>query len=124
MAKILFVDDERDLVKCAKVFFEDAGYDFVGAYDGMQAIEKVKEERPDLVCLDVSMPRLTGWDVLRTLQDDPQTIDLPVVMLTARTQDQDKARGWELGCTFYHTKPFEFHELLVVIQRILAATEL
>ncbi|MEN6302616.1 MAG: response regulator [Armatimonadia bacterium] len=124
MAKILFVDDERDLVQCAKVFFEASGYEFVGAYDGMQAIEKVKEERPDLVCLDVSMPRLTGWDVLRTLQDDPETADIPVIMLTARTQDQDKARGWELGCTFYHTKPFDFDELLVLIQRILAASEL
>lgn len=120
--RILFVDDEQDLVQCAKVFFEEAHYEFDGAYDGLQAIQQVKEKRPDLICLDVAMPRLTGWDVLRVLQDDPTTADIPVLMLTARTQDQDKAHGWELGCTWYHTKPFEFDELLVVVQRILAAT--
>lgn len=122
MAKILFVDDERDLVQCAQVFFTDAGYEFVGAYDGLQAIQKTREEHPDLICLDVAMPRLTGWDVLVALQQEPETADIPVLMLTARTQTQDKARGWELGCTWYHTKPFEFEELLVVVERILAGT--
>ncbi len=118
--KILFVDDERDLVQCAEVFLKDAGYEFEGAYDGMQALQKVKESKPDLIVLDVSMPRLTGWDVLLMLQDDPATATIPVLMLTAKSQDQDKARGWELGCTWYHTKPFEFDDLLMIIGRILS----
>jgi diguanylate cyclase (GGDEF)-like protein len=120
--RILFVDDERDLVQCAKVFLEQAGYEFEGAYDGLQAIQKVQEQRPALIILDVNMPRLTGWDVLQALQRDPETADIPVLMLTAKSQDQDKARGWELGCTWYHTKPFDFDDLIVVIERILAAT--
>ncbi len=120
--KILFVDDERDLVQCAEVFLKDAGYEFVGAYDGMQALQKVKESKPDLIVLDVSMPRLTGWDVLLMLQEDANTADIPVLMLTAKSQDQDKARGWELGCTWYHTKPFEFDDLLMIIGRILSET--
>jgi DNA-binding response OmpR family regulator len=120
--KILFVDDERDLVQCAEVFLRDAGYEFEGAYDGMQAIQKVKESKPDLVVLDVSMPRLSGWDVLLMLQEDDNTADIPVLMLTAKSQDQDKARGWELGCTWYHTKPFEFDDLLMIISRILSET--
>jgi two-component system alkaline phosphatase synthesis response regulator PhoP len=120
--RILFVDDERDLVQCAKVFLEGAGYEFEGAYDGMQAVQKVKESQFDLIVLDVSMPRLSGWDVLLMLQDDPVTASIPVLMLTAKTQDQDKARGWELGCTWYHTKPFEFDDLLMIIERILAGT--
>ena len=120
--KILFVDDERDLVDCAKVYLEGQGYQFTGAYDGLQALQKVQEERPDLIVLDITMPRLTGWDVLRVLQDDPQTADIPVLMLTAKSQDQDKAKGWELGCTWYHTKPFDFDELIVVIERILAVS--
>jgi DNA-binding response OmpR family regulator len=123
MHKILFVDDERDLVQVAKIYLEAAGYGFVGAFDGLQAIQKVQEERPDLIILDVTMPRLTGWDVLRVLQGDAATADIPVIMLTAKSQDQDKARGWELGCTWYHTKPFDFDELLVVIERILAGAE-
>ena len=118
--KILFVDDERDLVHCAEIFLGDAGYEVDGAYDGMQAIQKVRESKPDLVVLDVAMPRMTGWDVLLVLQDDPATADIPVLMLTAKSQDQDKARGWELGCTWYHTKPFDFDDLLMIIQRILA----
>ena len=120
--RILFVDDERDLVDVAQVFLEEAGYVFQGAYDGSQAMQKVKESVPDLIVLDVMMPRLSGWDVLLMLQDDPKTADIPVLMLTARTQDQDKARGWELGCTWYHTKPFEFDDLLIIIERILAGT--
>ena len=120
--RILFVDDERDLVQCAQVFLEGAGYEFEGAYDGTQAMQKVKECRPDLIVLDVSMPRLSGWDVLRMLQDDPKTADIPVLMLTCLTQDQNKARGWELGCTWYHTKPFKINDLLTIIQRILAGT--
>jgi len=120
--RILFVDDERDLVQCAEVFLKDAGYEFEGAYDGMQAVQKVKESKFDLIVLDVSMPRLTGWDVLLVLQEDPATADIPVLMLTAKSQDQDKARGWELGCTWYHTKPFEFDDLLMIISRILSET--
>lgn len=123
MAKILFVDDEQDLVNCAEVFFTEAGYEFVGASDGREALQKVREEKPDLICLDVTMPRLTGWDVLQVLQSDPETAEIPVLMLTAKSQDQDKARGWGLGCTWYHTKPFDFDELLVVIKRILAGTQ-
>ena len=121
-SKILFVDDERDLVEVARVYLENHGYLFNGAYDGLQGIQKVQEERPDLIILDVTMPRLTGWDVLRLLQGDPETADIPVLMLTAKSQDQDKARGWELGCTWYHTKPFDFDELIVVIERILAVS--
>lgn len=123
MAKILFVDDERDLVNCAEVFFKEAGFEFAGAFDGKEALRKVDEEKPDLICLDVTMPRLTGWDVLQVLQDNPETAEIPVLMLTAKSQDQDKARGWGLGCTWYHTKPFDFDELLVVIKRILAGTQ-
>lgn len=123
MPKILFVDDERDLVACAEAMFTQAGYEFVGAYDGKAGIQKAREERPDLICLDVTMPLMSGWDVLQVLQDDPETANTPVLMLTAKAQDQDKARGWNLGCTWYHTKPFDFDDLLVVVQRILAATE-
>jgi two-component system alkaline phosphatase synthesis response regulator PhoP len=118
--RILFVDDESTVVECSRMFLEEAGYEFEGAYDGVQAMQKVKQWRPDLIVLDVAMPRLNGWDVLLMLQDDPGTADIPVLMLTARSQDQDKARGWKLGCAWYHTKPFNLGDLLIVIQRILA----
>ncbi len=124
MAKqILLVDDERDLVFYTKLFLEDQGYEVITAYDGQEALEVLDEQRPDLIVLDVAMPRMSGWDVLRTMQDDPEKADIPVLMLTARSEDADKARGWELGITWYQTKPFELDELAMVIERLLATVE-
>lgn len=116
---ILFVDDERDIVECARAYLEGEGFAFRGAFDGLQALQAVSEQRPDLIVLDINMPRLNGWDTLRVLQEDDNTVDIPVLLLTANTQDRDKAKGWELGCTWYHTKPFDFDDLLMVIKRIL-----
>ncbi|MCD6361762.1 MAG: response regulator [Armatimonadetes bacterium] len=121
MAKrILLVDDERDLVFYTKLFLEEKGYEVLEAYDGRQALDVLEEETPDLVILDVAMPRLSGWDVLRIMQDDDRMKDIPVLMLTARSEDADKAKGWTLGVTWYQTKPFELDELALVIERILA----
>jgi len=123
MAKtILLVDDERDLVFYTKLFLQEQGYEVVDAYDGREALDKLDEMRPDLVILDVAMPRLSGWDVLRIMQRDEKMQDIPVLMLTAKAEDADKARGWELGVTWYQTKPFELDELALVIERILAST--
>ncbi len=118
--KILLVDDERDLVFYTKLFLEGQGYEITEAYDGRQALDVLAEMKPDLVVLDVAMPRLSGWDVLRVMQDDDDLKDIPVLMLTARDEDADKAKGWTLGVTWYQTKPFELDELALVIERILA----
>lgn len=124
MAKrILLVDDERDLVFYTKLFLEEQGYEVLTAYDGAQALEVLEEERPDLIILDVVMPRVSGWDVMRELRDDPDRADIPILMLTARAEDADKARGWELGVTWYQTKPFELDELAMIVERILASVE-
>ncbi len=124
MAKqILLVDDERDLVFYTKLFLEEQGYEVLEAYDGKQALEMLETVRPDLIILDVTMPRMTGWDVLREIQADPEKVDIPVLMLTARAEDADKARGWELGVTWYQTKPFELDELAMIIERILATVD-
>ncbi len=124
MAKrILLVDDERDLVFYTKLFLEEQGYEVLTAYDGAQALEVLEEERPDLIILDVVMPRVSGWDVMRELREDPEKADIPILMLTARAEDADKARGWELGVTWYQTKPFELDELAMIVERILASVE-
>ena len=120
---ILLVDDERDLVFYTKLFLEEKGYEVTEAYDGQQALEVLEASRPDLVLLDVTMPRLSGWDVLKRMQEDPENVEIPVLMLTARSEDADKARGWELGVTWYQTKPFELDELAMVIERILTTTD-
>ena len=121
MAKtILLVDDERDLVLSTKLFLEKQGYEVLEAYDGCEALDVLAKETPDLVLLDVAMPRRSGWDVLKTMQGDERMREIPVLMLTARAEDADKAKGWTLGVTWYQTKPFEPDELTMVIERILA----
>jgi DNA-binding response OmpR family regulator len=120
--RILMVDDERDLVFAVKLYLEAEDYELLTAYDGRQALEVLASEDrlPDLVILDIAMPHMSGWDVLRFIRGNERTRPLPVVMLTALGQDADKARGWELGVDWYQTKPFDPKDLLVVIERVLA----
>jgi two-component system alkaline phosphatase synthesis response regulator PhoP len=121
--KILAVDDEKHIVRLIQVNLERAGYEVVTAGDGKEALEKVKSENPDMIVLDVMMPYMDGFEVLRTLKADPVTRDIPVIMLTAKAQDADVFRGWQSGVDSYLTKPFNPMELLSFIQRIFASME-
>ncbi len=104
--KILVVDDERQIVKLVEINLRKAGYDVVCAYDGVEALEKVESENPDMLVLDVMMPRMNGFDVLKRLQANPETEQIPVIMLTAKAQDADIFAGWQSGVSSYLTKPF------------------
>jgi two-component system alkaline phosphatase synthesis response regulator PhoP/two-component system response regulator VicR len=124
MAKqILVVDDERHIVRLVEVNLSRAGYDVATAYDGVEALEKVEEEEPDMIVLDVMMPRMDGFEVLKRLQADPDTADIPVIMLTAKAQDADIFRGWSSGVSSYLTKPFNPRELLTFVERIFQSLE-
>ena len=116
--KILAVDDERHIVRLVEVNLQRAGYEVVTAFDGKEALEKVKSETPDLVVLDVMMPYMDGFEVLRNLKADPTTAEIPVIMLTAKAQDADVFRGWQSGVDCYLTKPFNPMELLTFVKRI------
>ena len=116
--KILAVDDERHIVRLVEVNLQRAGYEVVTAYDGREALEKVKSENPDLVVLDVMMPYMDGFEVLKNLKADPATAEIPVIMLTAKAQDADVFRGWQSGVDCYLTKPFNPMELLTFVKRI------
>ncbi len=121
--KILAVDDERHIVRLVQVNLERAGYEVVTAFDGKDALEKVKSENPDLVVLDVMMPYMDGFEVLQNLRKDPSTRELPVIMLTAKAQDADVFRGWQSGVDCYLTKPFNPMELIVFVKRIFKSQE-
>lgn len=121
--KILVVDDERHIVRLVEVNLARAGYDVATAYDGVEALEKVKSEKPDMIVLDVMMPRMDGFEVLKRLQADPETQDIPVIMLTAKAQDADIFRGWSSGVSSYLTKPFNPRELLTFVERIFQSLE-
>lgn len=116
--KILAVDDERHIVRLVEVNLQRAGYEVVTAFDGREALEKVKSENPDLVVLDVMMPYMDGFEVLKNLKADPTTAEIPVIMLTAKAQDADVFRGWQSGVDCYLTKPFNPMELLTFVKRI------
>jgi len=121
--KILVVDDERHIVRLVEVNLQRAGYAVVTAYDGIEALEKVKAEKPDMIVLDVMMPRMDGFEVLQNLQANPATSEIPVIMLTAKAQDADIFKGWQSGVSSYLTKPFNPRELLTFVDRIFQSLE-
>jgi DNA-binding response OmpR family regulator len=118
--KVLVVDDEPDVLLLCRVNLEFEGYEVVEAADGEAAMEQVRAERPDVVLLDVMMPRMDGWQVLQAIKADDELKSIPVVMLTAKVQDQDQIRGWSEGAADYITKPFSPLALSQVLQDVLA----
>ena len=118
--KILACDDERHIVRLIQVNLERSGYQVVTAFDGAEALKKVEAERPDLIVLDVMMPKMDGFEVLKRLQANPETREIPVIMLTAKAQDADIFRGWSSGVSAYLTKPFNPLELLTFVKRIFS----
>jgi two-component system alkaline phosphatase synthesis response regulator PhoP/two-component system response regulator VicR len=121
--KILVVDDERHIVRLVEINLQRAGYDVVTAYDGIEALEKVEQEKPEMLVLDVMMPRMDGFEVLAKLQSDPATSDIPVIMLTAKAQDADIFQGWQSGVSSYLTKPFNPRELITFVERIFQSLD-
>jgi two-component system alkaline phosphatase synthesis response regulator PhoP/two-component system response regulator VicR len=117
--RILAVDDQRDIARLVQVLLERAGYEVTLAYDGVEGLAKVRELSPDLVILDVMMPGLTGFEVLRRLKEDPQTEPIPVIMLTARSEADDALEGYERGAQWYLSKPIDPEELLNFVSNVL-----
>ena len=121
--KILAVDDERHIVRLIQVNLERAGYQVVTAFNGREALEMVETEQPDMLVLDVMMPYMDGFEVLKQLRHSALTRELPIIMLTARAQDSDVFRGWQMSCDCYLTKPFNPAELLTYVHRIFQAQQ-
>lgn len=116
--KILAVDDEKNIVKLVQAVLERHGFQVITAYDGKEALQKIASEHPDLVILDVMMPYMDGFEVLQTMRRNAVTREIPVIMLTAKSQDQDVFRGWQSGVDLYLTKPFNPTELVSFVRRI------
>ena len=118
--KVLVADDEEGILALisATVEGDDRFELFLGEY-GEEAIEVARREKPDLVFLDIMMPKKTGYEVCQTLKQEPDTAGITIVMLTAQTQDADKQRAWDAGADDYFTKPFSPTQLLNKIEEIL-----
>ena len=116
---VLCADDDEDILSLVTLRLERAGYDVARAGDGEEAIEKARALRPAVAVLDVMMPRLTGLEVLAALRADASFEDVKVVLLSARVQEGDIARGLDAGADAYLAKPFRADELVTAIQELL-----
>lgn len=116
MNKILVVDDEAHILELLTFNLEKEGYQVVGATDGEEALIKLGEFKPDLVILDVMLPGIDGLRICKTITQNPQTKDLPIIMLTAKSEELDKVLGLEMGADDYMTKPFSTRELLARVR--------
>jgi two-component system, OmpR family, alkaline phosphatase synthesis response regulator PhoP len=117
--KILVVDDEVDLVEILRFPLEMEGYQVLVSYNGEEALNLARKESPDLILLDLMLPKLDGYKVCRLLKFDERYRHIPVLMLTAKTQEKDKVLGMETGANEYITKPFDIELLMDKIRSYL-----
>lgn len=116
---MLVVEDEVHILRIIEYKLCSAGYRVIAAQDGLDGVEKAKAERPDLILLDVMMPRMDGFQALQILKEDPVTRDIPVFMLTVKGSEVDHLRGFDLGVREYITKPFSPAQLLERVDVLL-----
>ena len=116
MSKVLVVDDEPEIVRVLRGYLERAGFGVLAAYSGPEALRIARQERPDLVILDLMLPEIDGLDVCRVLRKES---DIPIIMLTARVDETDKLIGLELGADDYITKPFSPREVVARVRTVL-----
>ncbi len=119
MTVVLVVDDEPRIAEIATDYLRRAGFDAIVAGDGVRALEAVRGRRPDLIVLDIGLPKLDGYAVARTIRRESQ---IPIVMLTARVDEDDRLRAFEIGADDYVTKPFSPRELVARVRAVLRRT--
>ena len=119
MKKILIVDDEQDIVESLKFVLESADFTCYCAFNGEDGLRLAKEIIPDLIILDVMMPKINGYKISRLLKYDAKYKNIPILMVTARTQEEDKLIGEETGADEYITKPFELDEVVKKVEEYL-----
>jgi DNA-binding response OmpR family regulator len=113
--KILIVDDEVDILHFLELVLQEHGYEVRSANGGQKALTLARTECPDLMLLDIMMPQMDGWEVLRLLRVDPKTASIPVAMISARTDAKDRVQGLQEGALDYICKPFSLDELLAKV---------
>lgn len=118
--KVLVVDDEVNITQILEFSIGAEGFDVITAQNGEEAIEKARREQPDLIILDIMMPKIDGYEACRILKANPLTRNIPVVLLTAKGRDIDKRLGTEVGATDYIVKPFSPNRLVERINQLLS----
>jgi len=114
--RLLIVEDDTDLVKALELYFSRVGYQVLVAKNGLEGLQKLYDERPSIVLLDIAMPRMDGWEVCRRIRE---LSDVPIVILTARVQEEERVKGLKLGADDYVVKPFSLKELEARLEAVL-----
>jgi CheY-like chemotaxis protein len=122
LGRVLVVDDDEVIRQLIAVNLQLEGFEVETAVDGQDCLERVREVRPDVITLDVMMPRLDGWVTAVKLREDPGTAHIRVVMITARAQEHDVRRGHEIGVDAYVTKPFDPNQLIQTVRKLAAVS--
>ena len=117
--RILLVDDEKDMVYAVKLQLEVSGFEVLTAFDGQDALDKARRANPDLIILDLMLPKLDGYRVCRMLKFDEKYKRIPIILFTARVEKNDERLGYEVGADAYLTKPFEPRILMEKIKDLL-----
>jgi len=118
--RILIVEDEESLLKLESILLSSKGYSVTGVMDGKSALDEISARKPDLVVLDIMLPELDGFEVCKRIKENPETAGIPVVMLTAKKNSQDYARGMQVGADAYVTKPFKSAQVIELIEGLLS----
>ena len=117
--KVLIVDDQPSITKLVSVKLSKEGFEVIEALDGEEGLRKAQEERPDLIILDIMMPKMSGWEVRDKLREDKRCQDIPVIMLTATGRFEEQLKGLEEGIEEYLTKPFDPNDLADLVKEVL-----
>ena len=120
--KILIVDDEEVIRKFLKIHLAKLGYEVMEAGDGVQAIEQLGKDDFDLLICDILMPKKNGWEVIKEVKSNPKTKAIPVIVLTAKNEDSDMFKGYDLGVNYYMTKPFTKAQLIYGLRLMFGET--
>ena len=119
MSTILVIDDEKDIVEAIEYNFKKEGFKVNKAFDGPAGLKSAKEKNPDLIILDLMLPGSSGLEICRMLKSDKRTVNTPIIILTAKSEEVDKIVGFELGADDYLTKPFSLRELIARTKAVL-----
>lgn len=123
MTEILIIEDEKDIAETLEYSLKKEGYRVARAHDGLNGLTKAEEKHPALILLDLMLPGLDGLEICRRLKKNPQTANIPIIMLTAKSEESDKLVGLELGADDYVTKPFSLKEVVARVKTILRRHE-
>ncbi len=123
MSTVLIIDDEKLIVKATELVIRLSGYNVISSFDGVEGLKTAREKKPDLILLDIMMPGIDGWSVLKELKSDPATQQIPVIIFTAKEYIRGKESSLSAGAVDYITKPFETSELLQAIHKHISLTD-